>query len=379
MNNAIRRRQFLGGAAVVIVTATGATTCFSQSPDFAHSGAGPQYEPWKTWREDSKNGPLVLVRAAILASNAFNAQPWLFKVTPTRIDLYADISRNLGLFDPYLRDMHLSLGCALENLMLAAAANVYRASLFLQPKRLALLSTDQTPQLVAQINLSPGELVSSDLYDAIPYRHTNRNLFDTRREFPPNFLEKLALLTSDEKRVKMFLFLAQHEREQLADTIETAARTNMNDSDVRAGIQPWFRTSEEQLQTLRDGEFVAQNTTKLQAPQPSYQQLLLSGRLFGILAVRDRYDQEQTLRAGRIWQRAHLLATTQGIAARPDNAAVERIDYERRLGLEPLQSARIAELTGDAQWQPTMMFYMGYPTIPATAAARRPVEDVELT
>src|SRR5215469_6691105 len=68
-------------------------------------------------------GPLVLVRAAILSANPHNSQPWLFKVTASQIDLYADRRSNLGAVDPFLREMHIGLGCALENLGLSAAAN----------------------------------------------------------------------------------------------------------------------------------------------------------------------------------------------------------------------------------------------------------------
>ena len=38
-----------------------------------------------------------------------------------------------------------------------------------------------------------------------------------------------------------------------------------------------------------------------------YLNLMISPPLIGFIAVRDRYDQEQCLRAGRLWQRAHLL------------------------------------------------------------------------
>ncbi len=70
-------------------------------------------------------GPVNLVRAAILAANPHNSQPWLFHVTRTQIDLYADLQRNIGTVDPFLREMHLGLGCALENLLVAAPANGY--------------------------------------------------------------------------------------------------------------------------------------------------------------------------------------------------------------------------------------------------------------
>ena len=56
-------------------------------------GQGPAYEPWDDWRTATK-GPLDLVRAAILAANPHNSQPWLFHVTQTQINLFADHRRN---------------------------------------------------------------------------------------------------------------------------------------------------------------------------------------------------------------------------------------------------------------------------------------------
>jgi hypothetical protein len=46
-----------------------------------------------------------------------------------------------------------------------------------------------------------------------------------------------------------------------------------------------------------------------------YSDLMVSAPLIGFIAVGDRYDREQCLQAGRLWQRTHLLATALGVAA----------------------------------------------------------------
>lgn len=107
-----------------------------------------------------------------------------------------------------------------------------------------------------------------------------------------------------------------------------------------------------------------------------YLNLLLTAAMFGLVAVRDRYDQEQSLRAGRIWQRAHLLATARGVAAPPANEAVEMVDHEGSTGQQARHAALLAELIGDTAWQPTFMFYMGYGVRPGLASPRRPVDMV---
>jgi hypothetical protein len=73
------------------------------------------------------------------------------------------------------------------------------------------------------------------------------------------------------------------------------------------------------------------------------------------------------------------LATARGLAGRPANGAVELIDLERRLNQAPQSAVRLAAITGDSSWQPTFMFYMGYPTQSSPASARRSVEAVVIS
>jgi hypothetical protein len=51
----------------------------------------------------------VLVRAAILATNPHNTQPWGFRVSASAVDMYADPSRNIGAMDPYRREQFTGL------------------------------------------------------------------------------------------------------------------------------------------------------------------------------------------------------------------------------------------------------------------------------
>lgn len=85
------------------------------------TNTGPAYNTWRDWNLPG-TGQLDLVRAAILAANAHDRQPWLFRLAPDLVDLYADTAGSLGSIDPLCEDMCISLGCALENLLLAAQA-----------------------------------------------------------------------------------------------------------------------------------------------------------------------------------------------------------------------------------------------------------------
>lgn len=97
---------------------------------------------------------------------------------------------------------------------------------------------------------------------------------------------------------------------------------------------------------------------------------------FGLLVVRDASDHAQRLSGGRFWQRAHLWATTQGLAVQPLNQMPERADRERQLGLEPTFGRTLTELIGDSGWQALMPLRIGYPTATALASPRRAVQEV---
>ena len=390
----MKRRSFLKGAGVVTVVVAGGGVWRAYDQGVFSVGEGPAYGPWKNWR-DTNSGPLTLIRAAILAASPHNTQPWLFKVANSSIELYLDTQRNVGALDPYLREEHIGIGCALENLMLAAPANGYTAIATLQPGKLKPIPADPKLRLLARVDLASGKHDGSELYDAIPRRHTNRGPYDPHKPIPPDFLEALSRLPGDDANGKLFLFTAEVDRKKIAEVSSSANTELYSDPDVQRGSERWVRMKWSSIQEHRDGLTIDafglppidSAVVKMMTPgmlrwarshseKNGYSNLMLSAPLIGFIAVRDRHDQEQCLLAGRIWQRAHLLATAHGLAARPCNEAVEMVDHEQALGRPASREVLLSGITGDSTWQPTFVFYMGYPTLSADASPRRPVEAV---
>jgi nitroreductase len=391
----LQRRSFLKGAGVVTVAVVGGGVWRAFDQGVFSIGEGPAYQPWKDWRSASNDGPLALVRAAILAASPHNTQPWLFKVTNSTIELYIDARRNVGALDPYLREEHIGMGCALENLMLAAPANSYAATATLMPGQLTPIPADPEPQLVARVDLAPGQRQEGELYNAIPHRHTNRGAYDPQKPVAADFIEALSHLPGDDAEVKFFLFTAEGERKKIVQISAAANSEIYSDPEVQKGSERWIRTQWNAVQKYRDGltidaiglppigdaiakmmpvwmlEWAASRT-----PKDGYSKRMLSAPLIGFIAVRDRYERSQCLRVGRVWQRAHLLATARGLVGRPCNEAVEMVDHERAASKPASRLAMLSEITGDATWQPNFVFYMGYPTVEAHASPRRPLQAV---
>lgn len=391
----MKRRTFLKGAGTLSILLAGGVVWRAYDQGVFSVSQGPAYEPWKNWRTEDNQGSLALVRAAILAANPHNTQPWQFKVTERRIELYADTARNLGAFDPYLREMHLGLGCAVENMVQAAMANGCEAHVTLSAGSLGPMPSRHAQILVSAIDLSPGQPRPSFFYDAIPQRHTNRGPYNPDRTLSSVILQNLRRIAESDPKLKVFLYTTKSEKVKFGDAVIKATEAIIADRTMIHDSDQWYRHRWANIQTFRDGPTIdAVGLPPLMTavakilPPPSAETghrywldatrdvHVATSPLFGLIAVRDLYDREQTLRAGRAWQRLHLWATRHGIAMHPLNQPVELVDRERDLNREPQAVQVLAELTGDPAWKPTFAFRAGYSEWSALASPRRSVEEV---
>ncbi|MBD3896093.1 hypothetical protein IEI94_09545 [Halomonas sp. ML-15] len=391
----MKRRGFLQGLAGVTVVVVGGTVWRSADQGVFSAGNGPAYEPWSDWRAASESGPLALVRAGILAANPHNTQPWIFRVDEDAVELYADRTRNLGTFDPYLREMHLGLGCAVENMMRAARANGYSAELAFSEGTLGPIDSQPEQARVARIALSEVGPTEDALHDAIPRRHTNRGPYDSQRPVSSAALSSLAAMADDDDGVGIMMFTENQAIAACWQLIVEATEAIIADEPMVTDSERWFRHSWEEVQAHRDGPTLdaaglspvmtaIAKVMPRSSAETNHRYWLDATRdvqvatapAFGLIGVQDLYDRAQTLGAGRIWQRMHLWATTQGLAMQPLNQPVERVDRERELGFEPKAARALGRLVGEADWQPTFVFRVGYPSRGASPSPRRSAEQV---
>jgi len=372
-----------GGFAVLVV---GGSVWRAWDQGVFSAGQGPAFEPWKSWRGDQTVGTIALVRAAILAANPHNTQPWLFRVNQSRIDLFADTKRNIGAIDPYFREMYTGLGCALENLLLAANANQYTY-------RLELMPTPANATHAARIDLRPGERSAVGLYDAIPNRHTNRGPYDLQRAVRPETLKALEALGDDNSKV--FWFTSEKDRRRVGELIVRASEAIVADAEQSRDSAQWLRFRWPDIQRYRDGITIDASVSptlmraaaKILPPvsreqsdrfwlKATKEKVVATAAGFGILSVRDARDNTERLRGGRVWQRMQLWGTTQGLALHPQSQLTERADRERSLGVEGKFGNALENLIGDSKWQGLMTFRFGYPIEKAALSPRRALETV---
>jgi nitroreductase len=327
--------------------------------------------PFSPWHVDALDFPAgasapdrarFLIRYAILAPSSHNTQPWKFAVRGTEIHLYADLTRWLKVADVDRRELYISLGCALENLLLAAER-------FGLGGRVSYFPLPRNEELVATVSLEPGGETSRfrdpALFRAIPSRRTNHRPY-TGRPVELGDQELLRACCGDEE-VDLYLTGHSETKEALHGLVVQA--------DAFQFANPAFR--EELGYWIGQGVFGAPwLLAKLGMLAMTYADLgratarrdseaLMSAPVFGLLATRRR-GREAQVRAGQVFERICLRCAALGLALQPISQLVEVPETRSRLrDLFPLEDAL-----------PIQPFRVGHAPPEEAATPRRPLEEV---
>ena len=378
----LSRRGFLHrlglGAATVFVVADGVVAYRAWDQGVLSEGDGPAFEALEDWQ--SFQGPEAAVAAAVLAASAHNAQPWAFAISGDRVDVFADRTRTTGANDALLREFHISLGCALENLVLAAEANGYVTAVALDP--------GTSPDLVATVTLSAGTPMVSKLYEVIGRRRSNRSDF-TDDPMPDTVMASMSLLSV--AGADLVWLNDPTARAGFADLLVQATRAHVDDEEQSMDSFEWWRNDRDQIQDHKDGLNIdgvglspmVRTLGKIlpgvdrEAADKTFLERTRSqadtAAAFGIVTVDDPYSLEQQLTGGRLLQRLHLWAAANDLGFQHMNQITERIDRDRQLGNTATFEQPLADLAGAGT---LAAFRVGTPTVDSMASPRRPVAEV---
>ncbi|EXS68840.1 Acg family FMN-binding oxidoreductase [Sphingobium sp. Ant17] len=320
----MKRRHFLVGAAGLAAVGVGAT-----GVSLARMGSSSDYaDATKAMRAVIPPHAQAhdFIRYATLAPNGHNTQPWQFSVAPGRITIRPDFSRRTVVVDPDDHHLFISLGCAAENLVLAAAARGYRGDALFDPMGAGSID----------FAYGPAAKEASALFDAIPVRQSTRALFDGRAA-------SLAVLRALSQAgtsadVDVALITDRTAMERVRQLVVTGNSAQMADPAFVRELKAWLRFNPRQALQAGDGLYsVASGNPALpdwlgpvafdwlstvQSQNDAYsRQIASSAGLALFTGARD--DPAHWVAVGRACQRFALQATALGLKHAFINQPVE--------------------------------------------------------
>jgi nitroreductase len=301
-----------------------------------------------------------LLRYAILAPSSHNTQPWRFEINEDVIWIYVNNDRWLKVADADRRELYTSVGCALENLLIAAEHFGYKHKVHYFPER-------ANRKVIAEVKLSlkgaPSPFREPRLFDAITARHTNHKTYEPRSISSDDLRalgdcvveEGISLYLTEELGIKRevdrlvnradaILFADPAFREELGYWIGQGAFG-----------APWLiaKLSQLAISYLDLGQYAAKKDSEL----------LMSSPMLGVL-----YSEEDgrlaQIKVGQVFERIYLKTTALGIGLQPMSQLTEVPEVKAEL-------AKLIPATGFLQ-QP---FRLGYAEPEQKHTPRRPVEE----
>ncbi|MGH1419834.1 MAG: Acg family FMN-binding oxidoreductase [Hyphomicrobiaceae bacterium] len=234
-----RRTLLIGTGAVVI----GAGTAYGMWPgDDLHYQEilDETRKPVESWHQDKRALSVQLVRHATLAANSHNTQPWLFEAGGNTIRIRVDADRRCPVVDPDDRHVIASLGCATENLVLAAKAAGIDTQVEFEPSSRHVIVT-----------MTTGRADSSAAYKAIVTRQTTRAPFDPT-PLTNNDLSELENATQKSGVLTRFL-TARKELDLLKEFVVEGNTAQCNDEAFVRELGDWIRFNQTHVSETRDG------------------------------------------------------------------------------------------------------------------------------
>jgi nitroreductase len=325
------------------------------------------HHPWEVSQQDfPSTNPIqeqlkFLLQYAILAPSSKNTQPWKFSVAGDTIAIFADLSCWQPVADRDRRELYNSLGCALENLLVAAEHFGFRHEVryFPQP-------SDDT--LAAVVTLYPGGTPSEDRpgsgLHSITARHTQRGVY--RDEAVPEALRRGLLASGSAPGLRVdltddpLIFSRVVELNLQADEMEFA------DPMFRKELGTWVAQGSFGASGLlsRIRGFLLARVNLGAAVGRHNAAVLSSAPLLGLISAR-RDDPMSQVQTGQALERLWLHATRLGLALQPMGQALEI----------PSLRAEFARIIPELGWVPEQVFRVGYPLRPERGHTPRRLLD----
>ena len=313
---------------------------------------------------------LKIIKYAAKAPSGYNTQPWKFKIGSDSISILPDFTKALPVVDSDNHALYISLGCALENLIIVANQFDYKTKVTIH---------NSGNETFIQVDLyQVEEIKKTDLFDFIVKRQVTRN------KYSPEKIQKEVLreLFDDvlDKSVHVKLFLSEIEIKNLTPYIIEGSNLQFNNKAFVKELVSWFRFSEKEVLLKGDGlwsasmglpnmgrsigNFVMKNFVTAKSEAKRWEKIISKSAGFALFMV-EKNDPEHWIKLGQAFQRFGLMATKMNIKHAHVNMPCEELPVREKM----IQNYQLNEYT------PLLLIRFGY-SDPLPYSYRRNINEV---
>lgn len=312
-----------------------------------------------------------LIEYGIKAPSGHNTQPWLFSVNESEIHIHPDLNRALPVVDSDNHALYISLGCAVENIVIAATQYGLRASVSINKAQ------DSKPFIV--ISLTPDDFIQEDeLVNYIEKRQSTRNEYSDQKvpEVDLNTLRN----SFEFEGVGLITLTEGNKIDKLEPLIIEGSNKQFRNKEFVEELVNWFRFSKAEAENKGDGLWIKSMglpnmprfignivmkyfvTAKSEAKR--WKKLINATAGFALFTT-NKNDVHHWVQLGRAFQRFGLTATKLDISHAHVNMPCEELEVRKKLAAKFNLSSK----------HPLLLIRFGYSeTMPYSQ--RRNVEEV---
>jgi hypothetical protein len=279
---------------------------------------------------------LRLICEAAKAPSGHNTQPWKFIIKGDTINICPDYSRALPVVDSDNHALFISLGCALENLIVAAEHQGLKA--------FPSITVDTENPCIRVVLTEAESSTKESLSEYIPLRQVSRGAYSSRRvenEELDKLREEIAIPGTEVR-----YFITPEEIEALAPLIIEGSDLQFANKRFVEELVKWIRFNKRDAERSRDGiwgatmnmpsiprwvgSFIMKRLVTAESESKRWKKLISASAGFALFMV-EKDDVEHWIALGRSFQRFGLLTTKMGIKHAHVNMPCEEVTVRKKL------------------------------------------------
>jgi len=281
--------------------------------------------------------PEQLIEFGIRAPSGHNTQPWMFSIGKNDIQIYPDFDRSLPVVDSDHHALYISLGCAAENIVIAARTFGLRAS----------VETDQTESGDTYIKIpleTDSRVQPDDLFNYIQQRQSTRNAYTDRK--PSRDDLNLLKHSFEFDGIELLLLTAPGDIEKLEPLIIEGNNLQFQNRDFVHELVHWIRFSKREARRKADGlwskcmgfpamnrfigNIVMKYVVSAKSEAKRWKKLIDATAGFALFLA-EQNDPPHWIRLGRGFQRFGLTATKLELSHAHVNMPCEELEVRKKL------------------------------------------------